>query len=142
MEKILIDSSVYLSALLDGETHQSSSQHFFQKLQQSDIQLIMPILILMELCTVAQRHQANGVRNEILRLLGEHAFELVALDEIFFYESFLPYHSKFHLKTADAIIAATALSQRAILVTWDKALLKAVVKPSVALTPTDYIAKF
>lgn len=141
MEKLLIDSSVYLSALLDGEVHQSDSRDLFQKLLQHNIQLIMPISILMELCMVAQRHQTNAVRNEILRFIEERAFELVILDETFFYESFLPHYSKFHLKTADAIIAATAISQHAVLITWDKALLRAHIKPSVALTPTDYLTQ-
>jgi predicted nucleic acid-binding protein len=133
-DKLTIDSSVFLSALLPDDPHRLQTLLFFQKLAHRQPTVILPTIIVCEVTNILEKTGYQRV-SSVTKFLG--AFQLVPLNEDFV-ESALPFWKKFALKTADAIIAVTCLLHRSTLVTWDRRLITKSTPFINAITPNDY----
>lgn len=136
MNKIVIDSSVFVSVLGKPDNFTISSRKLFNGLSK-DIQVVVPSLVLAE-TVVNLGKQDVKIAHEAFNLLSRMG--LVALDEVVVKELLSFIKKPLGLKTSDAIIAITAFRIKANLVTWDRQLLSKKNTICEAVSPADYIA--
>lgn len=139
MDRLIIDSSVLLSSLLEDDVHHAASQQFFDTLntRKESSELLFPALILLEIVNVLIR---LGRHQEAVFL--SHSFsdlEIIPIDEVFVATA-VDLFSKFSLKTSDATIVSAVSLADAALVTWDMRILKKAEKLVPVFTPEEYIS--
>jgi predicted nucleic acid-binding protein len=121
VKKIVIDSSVFISHFgKDGLTRQSKS--FFQKISQTDTQIILPALVAAEVVVVLRQNGAVNLE-KIFQIFSQMKFSEINRKTIKDLATFFKTNQSY-LKTSDLIIAHTTKLNQATLVTWDKQLLK------------------
>lgn len=121
MKKIVIDSCVFISHFGKDE-FTIESKTFFQKISQTDTQIILPALVASEVLLVLRQ---NGAKNldKIIQIFFQMKLSVVDKKTI----EALIVHLKTNiptLKTSDLIITLSAKINNAVLITWDKQLLK------------------
>ena len=137
-DTLLIDSSVMIAAFLETDTHHADSKRFFEMLHKGerDHTLIEPATVVLE------------IENVLIRL--DHAREAASLHEYFSSVEIVPIDEEFigraspllqkvRLKTADAIVAITAHLWEAVLISWDKKLIREGRRIVSAYTPKEYM---
>lgn len=133
MKNIVIDSCVYVSHFgKDGLTPQSKS--FFQSLLQTDVQIVLPAIVEAEVLVVLKQ---NGSKNigRVSQILSKMKF--AAIDREIIRELTISLKTKKpNLKTSDLLVALTTKLNNAVLITWDKQLLKNNICKT--LLPTDF----
>jgi len=121
VKKIVIDSCVFISHFgKDGLTHQSKS--FFQKISQTNTQIILPALVAAEVVVILRQNGAINLE-KIFQIFSQMKFSEINRESIKDLATFLK-TNRSSLKTSDLIIALTTKLNKATLVTWDKQLLK------------------
>lgn len=137
--RLLIDASVYLSALLEMESNSEVSRKFFERLRIDTLHIappIMPTIVVLEIANVLIRHSRPHDLHASFQALS--AAFLVSIDREFILQS-LPFLRQVRLKTADAVLAACAAIHGATLITWDAQLLREARKVTSAATPKDIL---
>lgn len=134
MIKVIVDSSVFISALGIREIYSQNSRQFFQSL--TDEQVILPSIVVEEILVNLRK---QGKKNLLVIYKYLQSFELIFLNKDFIRQTLPLLQKTSHLKTTDFIIAASASSLKGKLVTWDEKLLlygKAICE---VMTPKDYL---
>lgn len=130
--KIVIDSSVLISALDKNDPYLKPSSEFLNVIHKEDV--ILPIIVVAETMIILLR-QGYGTIPELLDNLFK--FKIISLDKNELNKIIANCSSTTNLKTADFIITMTAKLNKAILVTWDRQLLKNSICKT--LTPQEFI---
>ena len=137
MDKIVIDSTVFVSALGKPDDFSANSKQFLATLLKHDsIQLIIPTVVIAETLNTLQK-QDKPIKNLLTYFSG---FELVALDSEFI-NYFAKNLKKSPLKTSDAIIAVTAKLNNSLLISWDKQLISPKNVLCKTLTPKEFLTQ-
>lgn len=135
MNKLVIDSTVFVSTLGKPDDFSLNSKKFFTSIEKiSVLTLIIPSLVVAETANVLQK-QNISLSNLLAYFSG---FEIVTLDEEFL-RQFISSIKNSTLKTSDAIIAITAKIKHAQLITWDSKLLSETNTLCSTSTPTQYL---
>ncbi len=137
MTKITIDSSVFLSALIDGDRFHDESRVFFDNIKDQNSVIVEPITVLLEVVNILIK---NGVRDAGLVLERLLEFQILDLDASMFSDSQFVFQ-KCRLKTADALVVWCASVSESILVSWDRQLLREAKKLAIAENPSEYIKR-
>lgn len=133
---LTIDSSVFLSSLLETDVFRKESRAFFDILISShNATITEPITVLFEVANILTR---VGEKNISPILDSFLQFHLLPLDEAIIREMVF-ISSKVQLKTADTIVVWAAYVSESTLITWDKALLREARHLVPAFTPPDCI---
>jgi predicted nucleic acid-binding protein len=137
--QIIIDSSVFLAAFTVTDVHHKESSEFFDFLIKTKISIILPSLIICEVLNILHRNGFRHLEKQILDFFtNEETFIHLPLDIHFIVTHYRNEYRNVSLKTSDSILAATCLSYRVPLITFDKKLLREVKKHSVAMTPQEF----
>lgn len=135
MEKITIDSSVFISAFLETDRFHEESKKFFHHLQSRELLVIEPIIVLLEVLNVLTK---AGVKDCSPILESFRAFHTMPLNDSMVSEAHFVFQ-KCQLKTSDAIIVWCASASESTLVSWDAQLVREAKKLTVAQRPSDYL---
>ncbi len=137
MLKLTIDSSVFLSSLMMGDTFHKDSKAFFTSLLSTDMVVFEPMIVPLEVANILSKIGDKHIA-EVLDSFSQ--FHILSIDEEMFQEALFIF-GKLRLKTADAIIVWCAYVSESTLITWDRALLREAGKLVPAFTPRDYVKK-
>lgn len=146
MNSFVIDSSVYIARFNKKDVFHSVTKRFFLQLEKvlSEAHFFMPSLVLFEVANYFCREGNLNMKKTYERferaVLKDLQFTIDILDFefLFAFRRFIP---KVRLKTSDAAIACSAAIHNAVLVSWDKRLLKNA-KPHVAImTPREFLKR-
>jgi len=135
MNKLVVDSSVFVSLFGKADTFTESSASFFNNLPR-DTEIILPAIVVAEtLVNLAkQKLPTKAVYDKLLK------FTIVPLDGVFL-EKFRQLLGDGQMRSADLIIAATAKLNTATLISWDKRHLSKANDICEALTPKQYLSQ-
>lgn len=136
MQKLTIDSSVFISSLLETDPFRRDSLDFFRLLATHPASIHEPITVPLEVANVLTK---AGEKNLSSILDSFLQFHILPLDESLIRDALFVF-SKVHLKTADAIVVWCASVSESALITWDKALLREAKNLVPAFTPREYLA--
>ncbi|MBI5356571.1 PIN domain-containing protein [Candidatus Collierbacteria bacterium] len=136
MNRVVVDSSVFLSALIEQEPRRLETLLFFKKLGGTKESVYLPSLVIAEILNRLQKLGGENRIEIVYRFLM--SFTVINLDEAFLQQS-LPYWNKCRLKTSDAIIAITSAIYDTVLVGWDEKLVAEAGKITKAITPAEFI---
>src|SRR3989339_539328 len=100
MNRVVVDSSVFLCALMEHESRRLETLLFFKKLGVAKKSVFVPSLVVAEVINRLQRTEGEKGVEVVYRFLM--SFTVINLDEIFLRQA-LPYWSGCRLKTSDAI---------------------------------------
>lgn len=142
---ILIDSSVYLSALLPSDTYHEDSKKFFNhiKAEKAPSAIVVPFLVILEIFNNLHKNNVTAFDEFILyAFLEQDNSAIIALDVNFLSNIYLPHYRKLSLKTADSITAVTAIHYQAILISWDQKILEETKKFTPSLTPKQFLKEY
>lgn len=141
IEKLTIDSSVFISLLIQNEQRSKESKLFFDFALNKKIKFLVPIIVLFE--TFHSLKRLNYF---------EDVYSYKKYKQLFSFDCFKYFDLNFHffnlfkqlnffdnLKTSDAIVAASAFLSKSSLITWDEKLLNYSHR---ALTPKDFLDQF
>lgn len=137
MERLTIDSSVFISALNIKDKFHRQSRKFFAALEEMEVEIIIPATVILEVFNILLKAGKKKAAEEAVSTLLD--FTVVEIDSDFLIDA-LPNFEKFALKTADATIAVTSLYYQTILVSWDRRPIKEVKKVHQALSPAEFLA--
>ena len=135
MIKLTIDSSVFLSALLEKDSFHNASLEFFDALKKSEVTISEPITVLLEVANILIK---NGVRDPSRALQSLLQFHILPLDRSMLVDAQFVFQ-KCRLKTADATVVWCASVSESTLISWDGKLLREAKKLVRAQKPTEYI---
>ena len=136
MNRVIVDSSVFLSALIEQEPRRLETLLFFKKLGIAKKSVFVPSLVVTEVINKLQRIEGEKKVEAVYQFLM--SFTVIDLDKTFLQQA-LPYWSRCRLKTSDAVIALTGAIYQAVLVSWDEKLLAEAGKITKAVTPADFM---
>lgn len=138
--KILLDSNVYISAYVKSDLFHQVSEACLEYLQVHGDMIIMSYLALFEVITVLMRmrEKESHIRffSEIMKAMSNRPpLGLTADME----PSLLLHGFSISLKTSDMIMALTAFEEQAILLTWDKQMIREAKKIIRCVTPEEFL---
>lgn len=116
--KYLLDSSVYISMTVADDVHHEQSVAFARSIVTEH--LVTPTLVIAEVLTIISKLKPSEL-SHAYRYLRKN--EIVELDLNFIRKFFKKVTIDNHLKASDRVIAVTAATCQATLVTWDKQML-------------------
>ena len=133
-EKIVIDSSVFISALGNPDIFTKESKSFFIQIAKQNIPVILPTIVVAETLVKIYRYKRR------IKKISESFFdmELVSLD-LDFLKQLSSLIKEPKLKTSDLIIAVCAKLASAVLISWDKRHLSKENYLCETLTPKEYL---
>ena len=145
MKKLLtIDASVFVSVFNDHEVQHEVSKNFLEEVTGGRYEIFVPIVTLFEVLQSFFRITGDSkAKADVLEKFIDWNIEgnLTILPiEAEFLAYFSAHHEKFDLKTADSMIALTALKENSTLITWDEKLLKQSSKFVKSQTPKQFVA--
>lgn len=139
---LVVDSSVFVSALAETEEHQEVSRRFFAHLATRSVSVVVPTTVVLEVGNALIRKGLLARSAPVLASL--HArfeeFEIASVDEEFVAHALLLF-PRLSLRTADAIVAVTAGLNDAALVSWDRRLLRGARVLVSTLTPAEFLRR-
>ncbi|HEX7017503.1 MAG TPA: type II toxin-antitoxin system VapC family toxin [Patescibacteria group bacterium] len=138
INKYVIDSSVFVSALGQPDTFSEASQQLFFHLEKNPGIILVPTLVTLEV--LVNLHKQEYPIQEASDIL--QCFQSLPLNEELTYAvaTFLT-KSKTSLKASDFSIALLAHLNEATLITWDKRLLAEGTSICPVSTPTEWLSK-
>lgn len=136
--RLLVDSSVFLSALLETDVHYADSKEFFGYLKEREVEisLVIPATVILEITNVLVKLGHPAEAGYLPRRFP--TLETIAIDDEFAARA-VPVLERVRLKTADAIIAIAAFLEKATLISWDKKLLAEAGKIVPSATPAGHL---
>ncbi len=142
MKQLVVDSSVFISNLISGETNHASSRRFFSFANKNNITLYLPMSGLFEVLHVYLRKSNKQKRDQLYQKIinanMKGGIRLINLEATFLLY-FVAFHELFSIKTADTVIALTAHRLKLPLITWDKQLIKGSQKNITAMDPETFL---
>jgi|GEM_PF-928035 len=135
MEKITVDSSVFVSSFLETDTFHKESAYFFQELQSREILIVEPIIVLLEILNVLTKTGKKDLSVVLRAFAGYHT---LPVDQYMIEEAIFTF-GKCHLKTSDNLVVWCASVSESTLISWDARLLREAGKLVVAKKPTEYM---
>ena len=143
MNKLIIDSNVFVSALSDEEISAQDSLAFFERLGETTdgYFLFLPRIVMVEAMNTLYRKCRKLEAVETLKgFVSTQSFRLVELDESV--QTTTEVLLKvLQLKSLDLVIAASAYQTGATLISWDKRLVQEAMKVVPAMTPREFLKK-
>lgn len=137
---IVVDSSVFVSAINPAEPQHAISRRFFESLSAKEGTVIIPWLVVLEVANTLARYGSlfSHFPNTERFFNRFDTYILRPIDEQFARQSivFLPI---LKLTSADAIIAATAAINQAELISWNRQLLKSAQQIVAVRTPEEFL---
>jgi len=144
MQQLVVDSSVFISNLIESETNHAVSRRFFSFANKNNITLCIPMSALFEVLHVYLRKSNKEKRDQLYQKIinanMKGGIRLINLEATFLLH-FVAFHELFSIKTADAVIALTAHRLRLPLITWDKQLLEGAQKNITAMDPEAFLRR-
>ena len=137
MQKFTIDSSVFLSSLMVGDTFHKDSKIFFTSLLSADSIVFEPMTVFLEVGNILTK---NGEKDLSKVFDSFSQFQILPIDEGMLQEALFIF-GKIRLKTADAIIVWCAYVSESTIITWDRTLLRKAVKLVPPFPPREYSKK-
>lgn len=140
---LVIDSSVFISALTPAEEHAGTSQAFFRALRGGAYAgVVVPTTVVLEVGNILMQKGRLARSAPMLASVQAHfeEFEIVPVDDEFVSAALLLF-PRLALRTADAIVAVTASLYDAALVSWDARLLRGARVLVSALTPAEFLRR-
>jgi len=134
---LTIDSSVFISSLLETDALHKDSRKFFTLLTSQSVTIVEPVTVLFEVANILTK---AGKKDGSPLLDSFSRFHILSLDDSITKEMVFVF-SKVRLTTADAIIVWSTYVSESTLVTWDRVLLREAQKLVPALTPREYLKK-
>lgn len=135
VSRIVIDSSVFLSALGAEDQFSLSSKKFFQAIPPETI-IILPALVIAE--TIVNLKKISSAQPEFLKYF--EGMKIVDLN-LEFLKKLADTKGTSFFKTSDFIIALTAKLYKATLITWDKKHLLPENDICKAVTPLEFMER-
>jgi len=115
---LVIDTSVFITAWNSSEVHHRQTGSFFeQALDDDDIHLIVPELVVYEVANVLTRLGFGKKIREYLSVFEQNGMEIIPFSSELF-DSFMHISTLLNLKTSDLIVCATASLSKAFLMTF------------------------
>lgn len=136
MTAFTIDSSVFLSSLLNDDSHRNESVFFLSFLRNQQPPVAIPWLVVAEVINVLIRHR---VREPEILLRSFKKYTVVNLDDNFIRLALMSRWKQISLKTSDAMVALTSAAYRTTLVSWDEKLIAEAGKITKTATPSDFM---
>lgn len=134
-EALLIDSSVFMSSLLDHEENSTFSRSFMAEIVEKNIRIVIPMLVVFEIVHILKKNSVSVDDNFLQLFFLGNSIKILDLDEQFL-RNFVSNLNNTVFKTADAIIVSAADTQNIPLVTWDKQILK---HYKASISPQDWL---
>lgn len=133
---LMIDSSVFVSSIGIDDVNTPKSRELFKKI--SSVEIFVPTLVIAETLHTLYK-QGNTKIVSISKFL--FSLQLINLDQSLIQNiiKFLP--ESVRLKTSDWLIAAIAKINNAVLITWDKKLLRYAGTICDVFSPEQFIMK-
>lgn len=135
MTALTIDSSVFVSALLENDPHRSDAVFFLTAIRNKQEPIVIPSVVAAEVINVLIRH---GVSEPEILLGSFGKYTTINLDNNFIINA-LNHWRKISLKTSDAIVALTSAIYDTVLVSWDEKLVAEAGNITKAVTPADFM---
>lgn len=141
IEYVTLDSSFLISFLSEDESRFRVSKKFMDYANHKKMIFLIPMIVLIEVFHTLKRTGKFEDDNELSKFesfFNSDSFKYFDLNMSFFnmFKEF-PFFNK--LKTSDAIIAASALINKSILVSWDKHLLQ---NAWLGYPPDEFLQRF
>lgn len=141
IEYVTLDSSFLVSFLFPADCNHYYSRKLMDYAFKNNFSFLMPIVVLFEVFHTLNRlgfFKEENNHAKFRSVLDFDSFKYFDLNMSFFnmFKDF-PFFNK--LKTSDAIIAASALINKSILISWDKRLLE---NSWEGYTPEAFLKKF
>lgn len=135
-EYLVVDSSVFISALGQNDKFSTKSRQFLlQTSKHQEIVFLLPSIVVAEVIVNLRKQKGPSIKKILDSLLK---YKIVPLDT-YFLEHFYAQTRNPSLKTSDLIIAGTAKMHDATLISWDKKHLSKDQKVCSAMSPETYI---
>lgn len=135
MDKIVIDSSVFISLFGTSDIFSSASEKFLRALP-AHVKVIIPAIVMAETVINLSKKNIKSAKKAHTVL---SQFTMVPIDESFMKHLMECITKPLSLKSSDAIIAVMTKMCSAVLITWDKELLSSKNTLCKALTPTQFL---
>jgi|SRR3989344_1741267 len=132
--KLVVDSSVFISALGIKDIYSRSSRKFFARISKHQIGL--PALVVAEILVAMKKQKGKNLADIYENLTS---FEIIILDREFLdrFTALIP--DSLNLKTSDLIIAMATKLYKATLITWDKKLLSFAASICPVIKPGEFV---
>ena len=134
MHSLTIDSSVFLSSLLERDSYHTTSLAFFSYVEKESASTTLPMIVVLEIANILQKN-GKDPRDALASLMG---FTILSHDLGSIEESVTVF-KRLHLKTSDALVVWCAYVSESTLISWDKQLIRQAQKLVEATTPTDFL---
>ncbi|PIS39552.1 MAG: hypothetical protein COT33_01360 [Candidatus Nealsonbacteria bacterium CG08_land_8_20_14_0_20_38_20] len=135
MASYTIDSSVFISAFNQQDVFHKQTKEFFDCLGKMDFEIILPISVIAEVGNILIKNRK--IKDTLIFLDYFYEFTVIEFNYEFLLSAF-PVFRKFKLKTGDILAASTAYLYKAVLISWDKQLLKQSKKLVASFTPDEF----
>lgn len=120
METYLVDTHSLVWFIVEDDRLSQYAECLLRRAEEAEVQVLIPTLVLAELCHIAQKKRVRVTIEEVLECIGQgDGFAVVPFDfAIFQWMLQLPNEWEIH----DRIIAGTACHYKARLITKDETL--------------------
>lgn len=140
---ISIDASVLISSFVFDEEKHPVSKKLLEQLPKSNLIIALSIHGLFECLHAYFRKTKDATKTkQLLEIIMDWSATgrlKIIPQEAEFFAFFNKTHHFFDIKTADAVMAITALKLKCPLITWDKKLIKAARPHLEAMTPKQFL---
>ncbi|MEK7648549.1 MAG: PIN domain-containing protein [Patescibacteria group bacterium] len=133
---LTIDSSVFLSSLLERDHYHQTSLAFFSHIHQHPYITTLPMIVVLEIANILSKYNKDP-RPAIESLM---ALTILPHDQSTIEEA-ITIFKRLHLKTSDALVVWCAYVSESTLISWDKQLIRQAQKLIEASTPSDFLKK-
>jgi len=139
MKVLYIDTNIFLNLLLKEELFIEKSRKLINMINDKKFKGITSILTLMEIYRVLQKQKVkNETIDEAVKKIVEMEVEIIIPESYVFIQAY-DLVKKYRIDIDDALHLAIAISNDAILVTWDEKFLKKSKRIIETKTPEDII---
>lgn len=136
MQRLTIDTSVYVSLLEEADALHEPSLAFFNTINQAEISIVVPATVPLEVVNAVIRYGRTEIQEVVRQFL---IVDIMPIDRAMIEKVPQVFH-QVRLKTADALVVFTASAYETTLISWDKQLLKEAAHIVPAMTPSQYLA--
>ena len=139
MKVLYIDTNIFLNLLLKEELFIEKSRKLINMINNKEFKGLTSILTLMEIYRVLQKQNVkNKIIDEAIKRILEMEIEIIIPESYVFIQAY-DLVKKYRIDIDDALHLAIAISNDAILVTWDEKFLKKSKRIIETKTPEEII---
>ncbi|MDA2937711.1 PIN domain-containing protein [Acidobacteria bacterium AH-259-A15] len=138
--KIVVDSSVLVASVKEGEAFHKESKDFFREASRRGDEIVAPATLLWEIGAALDHPEKTPKGSKFAKDLGVLDVKFIAVNGKLFQRTWQS-DLRLCVKGADRIFLSCALAEEALLVTWDSDLKKNTGAVGVTvLLPTEYLS--